>query len=228
VNYLNDRDIIAVTETKLRNGDVIEFDGFTFFHVNREHAKHASGGVELFVRDNLSSFVQQLHTTSDFCLMIEINDELCGQNVLLRVVYIPPESSPYSSIELFDELENHILDSAPFCKGAALCMLGDINSRTGQLCDILEIDKTIDNLCTDQDMFECGSRTVSELENVGTDRSSRDVHINNYGYRLISLCKNLGVVIANGRIGDDKGIGKTTCDGKRVVDYNYALLTKSS
>ena len=120
---------------------------------------------------------------------------------------------------MFDHLENYILDSDPLCKGAALCMLGDFNSRTGQLCDILEPDKTIDNLCTDNEMFECGSHAVFELADTKLERSSTDAHTNNYGLRLISLCKNLGVVIANGRIGADKGIGKTTCDGKSVIDY---------
>ena len=32
-------------------------------------------------------------------------------------------------------------------------------------------------------------------------------------------CKDMGVVIVNGRFGAYRGVGKTTCDGKSVVDY---------
>ena len=42
---------------------------------------------------------------------------------------------------------------------------------------------------------------------------------NNYGYRLAELCRNLAVLVANGRCGKDRCIGKTTCNDKSLVDY---------
>ena len=50
-------------------------------------------------------------------------------------------------------------------------------------------------------------------------RTSQDPVVNNYGRRFLDLCKYIDICIVNGRSGSDKGIGKTTCDGKRVVDY---------
>ena len=75
--------------------------------------------------------------TSEFGMMMKIDKKLCGQNVLLCVVYIPPESSPYSSMDIFDDLEYQFLESEMFCNCAEICMLGDFNGKTAQLSDIL-------------------------------------------------------------------------------------------
>ena len=58
-------------------------------------------------------------------------------------------------------------------------------------------------------------------------RSSRDkLAVNKHGIKLLDLCKSAGILILNGRIGHDKGIGESTRDdttGKSVV--NYAIGT---
>ena len=42
-------------------------------------------------------------------------------------------------------------------------------------------------------------------------RSSVDKYVNNYGKRLLDLCKLLDMFIVNGRVGSDAQIGKATC-----------------
>ncbi|CAC5396410.1 unnamed protein product [Mytilus coruscus] len=42
---------------------------------------------------------------------------------------------------------------------------------------------------------------------------------NNYGHRLLNLCKKLNIYIVNSRVGDDKGVGARTCKDISVVDY---------
>ena len=42
---------------------------------------------------------------------------------------------------------------------------------------------------------------------------------NKFGRRLIELCQNCSLYIANSRIFKDKGIGKCTCKDATVVDY---------
>ena len=150
---------------------------------------------------------------------MEIDKKLCGQNILLCVVNIPPESSPYSSMDMFDDLENQFLESEMFCNGAEICMLGGFNGRTAQLSDILEKDDHVNRVSSVSEMFDCLNNAVCDLPNVELKRCSSDSCTNNYGYRLVVMCKNMGVVIVNGRFGADRGVGKTTCDGKSVVDY---------
>ena len=44
-----------------------------------------------------------------------------------------------------------------------------------------------------------------------SNRSSSDKgHTNNNGTLLLELCKQSGFRISNGRVGDDKGVGKNT------------------
>ena len=54
-------------------------------------------------------------------------------------------------------------------------------------------------------------------------RSSEDeVHVNNNGLLLLDFCKQTGLRIMNGRVGNDQGIGKYTFVGSRgrsLVDY---------
>ncbi|CAG2213504.1 unnamed protein product [Mytilus edulis] len=42
---------------------------------------------------------------------------------------------------------------------------------------------------------------------------------NTYGHRLLELCKKMNIYIANSRIGNDKTVGKITCNDVSVVDY---------
>ena len=52
--------------------------------------------------------------------------------------------------------------------------------------------------------------------------NNKDLMSNTFGCRLIELCRIVGLLILNGRIGSDKGIGDFSRDsttGKSVVDY---------
>ena len=42
-------------------------------------------------------------------------------------------------------------------------------------------------------------------------RFSEDKTVNTFGKHLIHLCEETDMIIANGRVGNDKGIGKYTC-----------------
>ncbi|CAG2184425.1 unnamed protein product [Mytilus edulis] len=42
---------------------------------------------------------------------------------------------------------------------------------------------------------------------------------NNYGHKLLNVCKRNNMYIANSRVGNDKGIGKKTCNDTSVIDY---------
>ena len=51
------------------------------------------------------------------------------------------------------------------------------------------------------------------------ERFSQDRKINNYGHRLIELCRSFDIHICNGRVGKDAYIGKKTSKDASVVDY---------
>ncbi|WAR27624.1 hypothetical protein MAR_013328, partial [Mya arenaria] len=56
-------------------------------------------------------------------------------------IYIPPEGSPYSSIEIFDQIESDIVDFRS--EGLLVCMIGDFNARSGLLSDFISVDQHI-------------------------------------------------------------------------------------
>lgn len=52
-----------------------------------------------------------------------------------------------------------------------------------------------------------------------TKRCSLDTSVDNYGNRLLLYCKDLNLLIANGRLFQDKNIGALTCKESTVIDY---------
>ena len=63
---------------------------------------------------------------------------------------------------------------------------------------------------------------VYETDSVPLSRVSKDKHTNNYGPRLLDLCKQCSLRIVDGRIGKNKGVGNYACHtprGSSLVDY---------
>ena len=62
-------------------------------------------------------------------------------------------------------------------------------------------------------------RNNSDNIGIPLDRNSIDIKTNNYGHRLITLCKTINVHIVNDRIGVDRDRGATTRKNASIVDY---------
>lgn len=58
--------------------------------------------------------------------------------------------------------------------------------------------------------------------NVALKRTGQDHTDNNYGCKLIELCKNNDMFIVKGRMYNDKNIGILTCKNSSTVDYVLA------
>ena len=147
---------------------------------------------------------------SDGILLASLDRNICGFPVLFVCVYCPPEGSVYADDDIFTELEQIILDNND---GKEICLLGDLNARTAELIDY-DIAKGKPAQVDDENEYEF-------LINKGFDlsRHSDDRRTNNYGHKLIDMCKSLGILIANGRLYNDKNKGAFTCKNASVVDY---------
>ena len=62
-------------------------------------------------------------------------------------------------------------------------------------------------------------RNNSDNIGIPLDRNSIDIKTNNYGHRLITLCKTINVHNVIDRIGVDRDRGATTCKNASIVDY---------
>ena len=207
---LNLYDIICVGETKLDRFDTVDIDGFQFYSCIRQHTTNRSGGFGIFIKRCYTKFVVIAHK-GKHVMALKISEEVFGFNVLLLCIYIPPEGSRYYDVNAFAEIESVIIDNR---EDNEILVLGDFNARTANVPDYVTPNMRIDSI----------ENMVNEVDillehGISLERFSQDKNTNNAGYRLIELCKNLSLFIANGRIGSDHGIGKFTCKNASVVDY---------
>ena len=61
------------------------------------------------------------------------------------------------------------------------------------------------------ELSDVNSVNILESLNIPVGRINKDSGKNHNGSRLLDLCKGNDLLIINGRIGNDKDIGKLTC-----------------
>ena len=101
-------------------------------------------------------------------------------------------------------------------------MTGDLNARCGTLTDFVNFEDSISEVNFD---FETNSLlNRNNLLELGfpLERYSNDRLCNNFGYRLLDLCKTLDIHIVNGRCGSDAFIGQNTCVKGSLIDFVVA------
>ena len=189
-DYIRKHDVVCFSETKLSNDDVIEVEGYSFFQKSRRGAKRSSGGVAILIKDELCKYFKVIETDSDFTLWLKCDRVLTGYPHDL----LYPEDSNYSSLGMFDTLEEEFLS---IHTNESVCIIGDFNSRTKNLTgmgpDFLESPDLADYVKAKLE----GEKLLEQLD-FDLKRTSQDSVSNNYGYRLLEMCKNIGICIANG------------------------------
>ena len=142
------------------------------------------------------------------------------QDLYIAAVYLPPRSSPYSNIDLFNQIEDDMLKFGIDDNLFLLC--GDFNSHVGVSSDIVEIDDVVsEKVGLIPEIYDqYNTREIFENLNVRLMRANQDkMKIDEYGRRLLELCHRTGVCFLNGRLGDDEHVGKVTTTHDTVVDY---------
>ena len=118
-------------------------------------------------------------------------------------------------------MEEIILDLNVKYENCSFCIAGDFNAKTKTLSDFVNFDRY--NVNEFIDVVDLNTLdNVSNLSALGfcLDRFSQDAsNINNYGNRLLDMCKFSNLFIVNGRYGADAYIGKNTCVTGSVLDY---------
>ena len=210
VNAISNTDFMFLTETWSNQN--ITIPGFEIIHstLAKSLSKtpcRQSGGISLLYKSKFKNFITIAKKTKNF-LWCKISKEILNfaTDIYICGTYIPPEKSKYFDQEIFEELENDIIQ---FSSKANVIILGDFNARTAKLTDSVsnEGNKHIND--TSDDSF-CPQ-----------ERQNFDPTINNHGKKLIEICKNCDTRILNGRtLGDS--LGRPTFHGQNgtsVVDY---------
>ena len=110
-------------------------------------------------------------------------------------------------------IENYILKLLNSCTDYHLLLVGDFNSRTGNMDDFILRDDT--------DLIpELSENPTYQTDNFQSPRSNSDMEINNYGKHLISICKsNDGLHFLNSRFSGDSH-GSTSC----IVNKRFSVV----
>lgn len=225
--YLSLNDVICLTETWQKPGEKVEIPGYQCFPFNRgyKHPKawRYSGGMAVYLKHDLVKYTKVHKNFKDNIAWFNL--KLYSNDIYFASLYFPPENSTcYGEVNLFDVL---IKDIITLPKDGQIILCGDTNSRTGILDDYV-----FDVEGKDNDMIEVlQSNIVNVREKSYLDkmikegylsRNSLDKQVNEAGQDMINLCKMSQLIICNGRLYKDNGIGEYTRDdttGKSVVDY---------
>ena len=142
------------------------------------------------------------------CININTNNKL-----MVCVVYVPPIDSSYigNKQDIFDLIE---LEYSKHVNNHDIFLCGDFNARTSNLPDFITDEYTVFN--GGQPNF------VSSDILADSQRYNMNTKANTYRKLLLELCKNTGLIIANGRHYQDKHRGSFTFfnrNGSSVIDY---------
>ena len=224
-------DIVTLVETKCDNTDeiwIVNYFNQLGYKVNINNrfdlSVRKSGGIIVAVRNYIANYITRSFNVSNLIQWIEFDNDLWNldKNVLFGGTYLPPETSQYGGIHLFDELNNEFIDVVDDDLHCVI-LTGDLNAYTRTMPDYIVQDNYMVHELTLEFIFEDAVTAVSELERLGiSQRYNSDNKVNNYGNRLIDFCKTQNLLIANGRFGNDQGDGKCTCfkgDSKHLVEY---------
>ncbi|CAC5391782.1 unnamed protein product [Mytilus coruscus] len=124
----------------------VNVDGFQLLPpVNRQNCKAKSVGICVFVSENLCEYVNvgDPYTCSSHCVLwFTVDNKLLFNKTLFGVVYIPPQNSLYSDVDMFSEIENVIVDTE-----LQICLLVDFNAHTSDANEYVVINNNILDFC---------------------------------------------------------------------------------
>ena len=128
----------------------IELDGYShpihsFRRFQNKRAKRASGGLIIYIKDNIRKGVKLIKNEVD-CL-IWLKFDKCffqiSEDIYLCVAYIPPENSVFHNMFDGDILRLLEDDISLYQNRGKIFLTGDLNGRTSIKPDFIENDRSI-------------------------------------------------------------------------------------
>ena len=101
---------ICGLKSKQDDLDSTHINNFKLINNNRKYRKKASGGVAVFVHNSISSYVTEMDIQFKDTLWISMSKTFQGKQLVIGVIYNPPEGSPYADPTVFDFIEETIAD----------------------------------------------------------------------------------------------------------------------
>ena len=102
-----------MAETKLDATDLINIDGYDFISKPRQQPSlRRSGGLGLFVKTELSRYIETLNSESEYVLWVKLDKSYMQseQHIVFGIVYVPPSQSRFlnqDELEIFQLERNY-------------------------------------------------------------------------------------------------------------------------
>ena len=237
--YVKCFQVICLSETKLSKNTDIDFSGTSLIDYNcytkeKTIESHQYGGVHglcMLVSNNIVKHSKLITgVKSPYVLWVQFSEEAFGFSCVIGSVYLPCTKT-HKDGEMFETIYDDIF----YLKGILelpICLIGDMNSRTGELDDILIFEREVIQSCETNDIADVfvddfsGLNSIEDNNILSRKRVNKDKTINENGKDLINLCKRNNMIIINGRTGSDREIGEVTFqskNGKSTIDlYNIS------
>ena len=187
----------------MNQNDELSLDNYTWFGYNRSEihrqAPTASGGVGLLVKNELKKLynIDVIDREYEGILTLKFTNKLSDFEFIVVSCYLPPENSPWGRDSF--GFYNHLLKLVyMYSEVDSFIILGDLNSRIGNLKDYME---------------ECDSLPARAI--------NIDNTVNNHGRELIEFLCDSKTCILNGRLNvpDSNNFTFSSTRGNSVVDY---------
>ena len=202
INY-SKADILSINETKLKNDEKIDCDGFYWFGNNRSYvhvdAPTASGGVGFLVRNSMAECYnfEEVDKSYNDIIAMKFSHKHNDFSFLVISAYLPPENSPWGrdASAFFSHLLQLIYT---YNNVDAIFLMGDFNSRISNLPDNDEALDGIPNRC-----------------------ANVDEKINGHGRGFVDFLIDSKCCVLNGRVSPEKSNQYTfhSVRGLSLVDY---------
>ena len=170
VNSLIGFDIIALSECWINGNSKIDLNGYVPVSKPRRRRKNArrdSGGLVCYFKENIWEGVRECYWDFEDGLAFKLDKTFFSFNddIFMIVPYMRPSTSTRNVLEngvdAFEILTDKI---AELCIHGQICVLGDMNARTGCLQDLNEVydfdefDDAIENArqILPNDLLDCG------------------------------------------------------------------------
>ena len=194
-DYIQNHEIVIFGETRRQNIPKSKFEGYDIFSLKQKTPKH---GIAALIKNDVFTFSKKLSGKSPCVLWLLLGSSERKINFIVGSIYIPCYGSKFSDENDFDKISEDLLlfgekYNCPFI------LMGDYNSRTGNLPDVLD---------------------PSPLY----ARSNMDTKIDTHGRRLVKLCTEFNLKIVNGSFGSDAGVGNFTCHKKNRENLNQSVV----
>lgn len=201
LEYIQSYDILFLTESWHNQYSNLDIAGYTTYSCPRpkcsKRAKRDSGGIVIYCKNIYANGLEIVKIDNKGIIWLKMKKAFFNfeNDYYFCICYIPPEKSKlYTDMCVMQDFDffNQIADDARnFDNQGEVFICGDLNSRVGLMSDTIEmtgLDRFVD-LPDDNDLLSCSNIKASD-----------DKTVNVFGHKLISLCKELGLCIANGRL----------------------------